>query len=233
MQGFHLFLPVSVEVAEKLVSEVERLAEDWMADHEGAEHETGLWDAGNAREVIDMARNSPAVEAQGACGTALAQARSFIRVTDLGGGWTREPLCRSMLRWVLQHVEHPHEVVWTDGESAELGDELLQRTWLRGGIRGFGGNGAAKKRPIKRRAARAGELKALQLHARLSEAAHDPDLALDLRRALDDVTDDARALAASLLHEGVADDVAIARRLGWSKTQLAAAWRALHDLIAP
>jgi hypothetical protein len=71
----------------------------------------------------------------------------------------------------------------------------------------------APRRPVKRRAAKPGEVRALRVVAALANAEDDPDLAVDLHRALDRIAPLAKRYVHLLAEDGAMDDATAAKRL--------------------
>ena len=75
----------------------------------------------------------------------------------------------------------------------------------------------------KQREAKAGEVRALRVLARLTRAMHDVRVAIDVKAALQRVSEAARNYGALLLEEGAITDAKAAKALGVSRADLAAA----------
>ena len=78
-----------------------------------------------------------------------------------------------------------------------------------------------KRRPVRRGAGRPGEARAVAIVALFERAQQDPDIALDLRRALPSLSENARRYLELLVSEGAMPDEAAAQRLETSTSVLA------------
>jgi len=143
----------------------------------------------------------------------LAECRATVAFDYVRGDATDSPLQVSLLRFFLERLA-PCVFDWGDS-SLELGEETLA-TLSRAKSRGRLGSGppAPKpKQPVKRRAAKPGELRAIALVEQLSSAADDPNARVDLSRAVAKLSPDAQRYVQLLIEEGARDDTAAARTL--------------------
>jgi hypothetical protein len=158
----------------------------WLADHEGGD-EDSVPELGGGGPVprqpeVAAAYRRYRLDLPDAVIERLASCRATLAV-DHPGALPESPLSVSVLRFVLARVG-PALVMFNDYPLV-LSEEVLRGLGRRRGARGFEEAGpAAGRRSVKRRAARAGEVRAIRVHAALQRAMGDPELGVDVRAAL-------------------------------------------------
>lgn len=132
------------------------------------------------------------------------------------------PLQNAALVWILERTGDA--VCILNDYPLVSSDVLLKRLARERRARDFGvPPPEPKKRTVKQRKARPGELRALRAHAVLAEAAEDADTGIDVRQALQRVSEDAQRYAELLLEEGAQADADAGHALGWEAARLTAA----------
>jgi hypothetical protein len=131
------------------------------------------------------------------------------------------PLQVTALRFLLAQLA-PCLMDWGD-LSIELGEDALKRiSRLRSrGRLAEAPRPAMRRKPVKRRVARPGEVRALQILAHIDAArAGDRDAALDVQRVVDAASEVAQRYLALLIEGGPCSDRIAAKRLGLSPSEL-------------
>ena len=143
----------------------------------------------------------------------LANCRTTIAFDDVRSDVTDSPLQVSALQFLLERLA---PCVFDRGEfSLELGETLLDKLAR---VENRGQLGATRReprtaKPAKRRPAKPGELRAIAILEQLSRLAADPDLRLDLQRAVAGLSGPAQRYVELLVSEGACSDADAARSL--------------------
>jgi hypothetical protein len=130
------------------------------------------------------------------------------------------PLQVTILRFWLERLA-PCVMDWGDF-AVELGEDVLARLRKMKSKGTLGHVPPAKKKPVRRRVARPGEVRSVRILQRLEVARADPDLAVDLGRALAKLSAPAERYLTLLLEEGAVDDSKAMRALEVDAATLAA-----------
>jgi hypothetical protein len=126
------------------------------------------------------------------------------------------PMQVSSLRFWLDRLA-PCVMDWGGGElSFELGEHVLARLKKMRSCGALGGAAPAKRRTVRRRAEKPGEVRAVRILEYFDQARADPGSALDLQRALGSLSEHAQRYVELLVQEGARPDSASARELGLS-----------------
>lgn len=201
-----------------------RAVEEYLEDHPDCEDEWGEMGVGGlgiptadeAREAYARDRvplDPEVIERLGRC-------QSVFSIDRPGDIETVGGLQVSILRFLLERAGE--SLVLLNDYPFETGEALLAKLRKRRGAEGFGDSrsGPKKRRPVARREAKAGELRAIRVLDRLERAVKDPRVAIDVKQALRSVSELARSYGALLLEEGAISDARAQKALGVSKEEL-------------
>jgi len=151
----------------------------------------------------------------------LATCRSTYAFDYVRGGLQASPLQVSVMKYALDALA-PCVVDWGD-MSLELGERALGRIAKmrsRGNLRPSAP--VAKKKPVKLRAEKPGEVRAARIFLAIKTASRDPDATFDLRQAIAKLSPDANRYLAMLVEEGAMPDARARKELGMDAAQLIA-----------
>jgi hypothetical protein len=155
----------------------------------------------------------------------LAACRASVAI-DHPGPLEASPLSVSVVRFVLGRVG-PALVMLNDYPFL-TSEEISARIRRRRGASGFddGLEPPRPARPVRRRAARPGEVRAIRVRSTRQQALEEPDLALDVHAVLERAPALAQRWAALLIEAGAMDDAAAARvlRVDVAMLEAAADW---------
>lgn len=217
---FFLYSPLSPQEARELAERCMRAIEDYLAEHPDTDEEWAEVEAGGALprpEDVIAAYQKYRLPLEGEVLTRLEACRSALTLDR--PRFPYSPLQVSILRFLLERLGdglcllNDYPLRPAEGFAAELRREKAAR--------GFGGDAPPPRaRPVKKRAARPGEVRALRIHRVLRLAASDPELAIDVRDALRGLPTASHRYAALLLEEGAMADREACKSLGWSDRQL-------------
>jgi hypothetical protein len=142
------------------------------------------------------------------------------------------PMQVSSLRFWLERLA-PCVMDWGGGElSFELGEHVLARLKKMRSCGALGGAAPVKRRTVRRRAEKPGEVRAIRILECFDQARADPGSALDLQRALGSLSEHAQRYVELLVQEGARPDTATARALGLSVMDFRSAVEEVERAIA-
>lgn len=141
----------------------------------------------------------------------------------------------STLRYLLSRVGEGALVMQNDPPLV-FAEELLQKVSKKKGLPGFDEEAQADKSEKRKapaaRAEKPGEVRAVRVSQALDVLMNDPELALDLREALQSIPKLAQQYAALILQHGVMADAAAAQKLGAKEDALTEAADELDEMLA-
>lgn len=201
-----------------------RAVEEYLEEHPECEDEWGEMGAGGAIPGADEVREAYAKYGKVLDADVLerlARCRSVFSIDHPGDIDTVGGLQVSILRFLLERAGE--SLVLLNDYPFETGEVLLGRLALKPAAKGFGGEVLRKRRPVARRDAKPGEVRAVRLLRVLERAVSDVRVAIDVKEALRRVGPMARNYGAVLLEEGAVPDARAAKALGVTQAELAAA----------
>lgn len=155
------------------------------------------------------------------------------KAADLEGDGARGFV--STLRYLLARVGDGSLVMQNDVPLV-TGEELLAKLRKKKGLPGFDEEakeeGPAKRKAPAARAEKPGEVRAVRVSQALDVLMNDPELALDLRASLQELSKLGQKYAALILQHGVMSDEAAAKTLGASTEALTEAADELDEILA-
>jgi hypothetical protein len=215
--SWHIYTTIAPPEVVRIEDAYQVALEAYLAEHDDDDDDDARPEAGAGRappspdEVAAYrARFGEALDPE--IRARLADCRATISFANVRGEPTDGRLQVSALRFFLERLA---PCVFDAGDlSLELGEVRLAQL-ARARSRGrLGDRIAAKPRkPVQRRAARPGELRAIGVVTRLERAAEDPDARLDLSRAIARLSPAAQRYVELLIRAGACDDAAAARAL--------------------
>jgi len=141
----------------------------------------------------------------------LSRCRSSMMI-DRPGDLDADRLQVSILCFLLERAGEGL-IMFNDYPLVDTTAALLDLRRRRG-VRGFVVEALPRPRKIRRREARAGEVRAIRIVRLLRAAQESPDFAVDVRRVLAGASEVARRYAALLMEEGAVDDRKATQALG-------------------
>jgi hypothetical protein len=230
---FFVFSPLSPEELRAVEAACTSTIEAYLEEHPDCDDEWGELGPGGAlptQPEVASAYRRFRLDLPDEIVETLSRCRSSLAI-DRPGDLTTERLQVSALRMLLQRAGDA--LVMLNDYPLLPAREVLADLKRRKGAPGFGLDAPAPKppKPVKRRDARPGEVRALRILAVLERSMRDRDLALDVRAALGRVPDLAQRYAALLLEEGARDDAKSAKALGVDLDVLDAAAQALDAAL--
>ncbi len=146
----------------------------------------------------------------------LALCRTTVSFEYVRDGPDESPIQVSSLRFWLERLA-PCVMDWGD-YSLELGEHALARLKKMRSCGALGGAPPARRAPVRRRAEKPGEVRAVRVLECFDRARADPANALDLQRALGSLSEHAQSYVELLVREGARADATAARAL-WLSAQ--------------
>jgi hypothetical protein len=144
------------------------------------------------------------------------------------------PLLVSILRYLLTRVGEGALILQNDPPLLAA-ETLLAKVRKMKGLPGFDeeetANKAEKRKPPAARAEKPGEVRAVRVSQALDALMNDPELALDLRAALQEIPKLGQQYAALILQHGVMADAAAAKKLGVREEALTEAADELDEML--
>lgn len=219
---FTLLSPLGPAEMLALEQALERELEAYFAEHPDGDDEHGEAGVGgripSPDEVKDAYRRYR-LELPPEVLERLARCRSAFTL-DRPGDLETGGLQVSVLRFLLERMGEGLALL--NDYPFESTEHLLARLRKKRGAKGFGGAPAAKKKPVARREAKPGELRALRVLGVLQRALGDVRAAIDVKAALGRVSEGARRYGALLLEEGAMSDAGAAKALGATRAEVEA-----------
>lgn len=139
----------------------------------------------------------------------------------------------STLRYLLTRLGEGTLVLQNDPPLVPA-EDLLTKLSKKKGLPGFDEEQQAdtpKRKPPAARAEKPGEVRAVRVSQALDTLMNDPELALDLRAALQDIPKLGQQYAALILQHGVMPDAAAAKKLGVREEALTEAADELDEML--
>lgn len=140
----------------------------------------------------------------------------------------------STLRYLLARVGEGALILQNDPPLVTA-ETLLAKVRKMKGLPGFDeevtASLAEKRKPPAARAEKPGEVRAVRVSQSLDALMNDPELALDLREALQDIPKIGQQYAALILQHGVMADAAAAKKLGVREEALTEAADELDEML--
>lgn len=212
----------------KAMLELEQAAisavEDYLEEHPECEDDWGEMSAGGPMPSpadVRAAYENYGLELEPDVLERLERCRSVFSIDNPGDIDTVGGLQVSLLRLVLEGAGE--SLALLNDYPFEKGEALLARLEKTPGAKDFGGAPPPKRRPVARRDAKPGEVRALRVLNVLERAVNDVRVAIDVKAALHSVSQTARNYGALLLEEGAVTDAHAAKTLGVSQADLTAA----------
>ena len=228
---FFVFSPLSPAELREVEAACTSAIDAYLEEHPDCEDEWGELGPGGAlptQHDVAKAYRALRLDLPDEIAATLSRCRSSLAI-DHPGDLTTERLQVSALRMLLQRVGDA--LVLLNDYPLLPARRVLADLDRRQGARGFDTPAKKATKPIKRRDARPGEVRALRVLAVLERAMHDRDLALDVRSALTRLPELSQRYAALLMEEGARDDAKCAKALGVSVDVLDAAAHALDRAL--
>lgn len=140
----------------------------------------------------------------------------------------------SVLRYLLTRAGDGALILQNDPPLVTA-ETLLAKVRKMKGLPGFDeeemANATEKRKPVAARAEKPGEVRAVRVSQSLDALMNDPELALDLRAALQDIPKLSQQYAALILQHGVMADAAAAKKLGAREEALTEAADELDEML--
>jgi hypothetical protein len=218
---YTLLSPLSPKEMLELVERCQKAVDDYLEDHPECDDEWGEIAPGGSIPAPARVRESyrslrlpldPEVLAR------LARCRSVISIDRPGDIETTGGLQVSILRFLLASAGEG--MLLLNDYPFESSEHLLARLRSKRGAKGFGEGEPPKRRPVRQRDAKAGEVRAIRVLSILERAMSDVRVAIDVKATLGRVSEGARNYGALLLEEGVLTDAKAAKALGMKGAEL-------------
>jgi hypothetical protein len=211
--------------------------ETYLAEHPDCEDEWGEMSAGGYLPTEEEARAAYAkyrLPLDASVLARLARCRSCFTIDRPGDIDGVDDLQVSLLRFVLERTGEG--LVLLNDYPFETSEALLAKLKRRPQAKGFAAivepAKASPRRPVARRHAKAGELRAVRVLRTLEAALNDVRVSIDVKEALRRVSEGARNYGALLLEEGALSDAKAAAALRVPEAEVARAAEELESALA-